>query len=239
MDPGVSLSRLASRYGFRGKRGRGDPSSSQDPIPLARPVRARRTASSAVTANRRVARLNQILNSLVERKKLDTSILPVGGVSTTPQLFELSQIAQGDTESGRTGLKVTPQKLFIDMTFGVEEGTFDAWRVIVFRWDDNSVPTASDIISPALGTDTLIQWVNKPKYRIMDDTKFLCEGTSTGSNRFYRKTFHFPATDKIMFNGSSAGAGEWGRIYMLLVTNSQVIPHPPCSGNSRLQFMDV
>lgn len=242
MDPSTSIIRLSRRYpGSGATKSRGDASTSLNQIAM--PARARRVRSSpaveAATANRRVSKLYRVLNSLVERKHVDTSLVGVGGVSTGGTFFELSSISQGDTETQRSGLKVTPQKLFVDLSINAENPTNpDMWRVIVFRWDDDTPPAIGSILT-GLGTDTLINWPVKPKYRILSDEKIFCEASSTGSIRTYRKVYNFPSSDKIMFNASTPGSGEWGRLFMLLVTNSAVVPHPACSGNARLQFMDV
>lgn len=238
MESSVALSRLASRYGFRGKRTRTTPSSQGEPA-ISRAVRARRV-TSAVTANRRISRLARVLDSLVEHKKLDTPIAPafVGGVSTSGTLAELSLVAQGDTENDRTGVKITPTKLDLDIGITDDSTGPCYWRAILFRWNDTTLPNVTDIINPA-STDSPLNWVNKGKYSVLHDKHYYAQATSTGSIIQIRRSFRFGATDFIRFTGSSATSGELGRIFLLLISNSAAIPHPLAFGYSRLQYMDV
>lgn len=236
MDPSVSLTRLALRHGFRGRPLR-DPASATEPLGIARrsALRSRRSASSATEANRRVTRIGRVLSALVERKTLDVNLgasLTTGGTIT-----ELSAIAQGVGNGQRSGLKVTPVSLYVDLAFQAEASAVaNEIRVIVFRWNDTGTPSGSDICP---GLNSLINWSERPRFKILDDAKFQVESTSTGTYAFYRKSFRFPATDRIMYTSPVSTSGEVGRFFILMFSDSIAIPDPVSVGYSRLQFVDL
>lgn len=200
--------------------------------------------SIAVSASKRVSGLRRAINSMIERKHLDTNLTSgfgSGGISTTGALLELSQIAQGDTETQRTGIQVTPQSLKLDLQLNIAD-TFNKFRVLIFKWYDTTTPTLNDILNPA-GYGTFIQapynWVNgRAKYKIIMDSKALM----TSANKpvvYLRRNFRFSQFDKIRFNGSSASSGETGRIWMAVASDSAALSHPTTTGYTRLVYKDL
>lgn len=214
-------------------------------------VKSAPTSAKAVAykASRRVTGLRRAINSMIERHHLDTNLTSgfgSGGISTTGSVLELSQIPQGDTEVMRSGIQVTPQSMKVDLQLNTPTGALpDAYnklRVLIFRWYDTTTPAVGDILN-GTGFTNFIQapynWVQgRSKYKMLHDSKTLITNTDRPV-AFLRKTFKFSQYDKIRFSGSSASSGEWGRIYMLICSDSSAIPHPTPTGYTRLVFKDL
>lgn len=193
---------------------------------------------SALSA--RVSRLSRKLFASSELKHLDTNFnssvinIPVSGV-----MLQLDQIAQGDTEVNRAGLRVSPKTLEIDANIVFADG-YNKLRCIIFRWDDDSAPAAASLFQTGYTTyvQAPLSFALKPKYRVLWDYKTQVSQT-VDEVAYIRKKFTFPATDQIVFGGSGATALMKGHVYMFICSDSTVITHPTCTGYARLTYIDL
>lgn len=199
------------------------------------------------TLSKSVRNLYKMVKGKPEKKLVQTAINPLLGVSSTPSIFELSPVSEGDDEHQRTGLTINPSflKVSLQMALASESETYNDIRVIIFRWFDNGLPSYENVIEPSTGVflgalqiDNPTKWVVNPRYQILMDKRVRVDiDDRTGYLVFNKK---FKALSKIKYN-SSTGTGtahEHGGLFMLIVSDSTVTPHPAIKGFSRLTFTD-
>lgn len=190
--------------------------------------------------------LRKDMNKLPERKQF---VQPhnTGGVGTGGYIYPMTAIVQGDTESNRTGLEITPKRFDMYLQCNAEASNSNEHRLIVFRWFDDAAPGVDDILySTTTGIfngyekiNVPIRWVDKPKFQILADQRFstLDETDTEHMNFSFKKMFKKNA--KITYEGSTGESDIRGALYYLVVNDSAVVPHPTYQGYSRLQFTDA
>lgn len=171
-------------------------------------------------------------------------------VSTSPLIYQIDLIADGDTEVNRTGLEISPERLDMYLRLTAENalttGDSNIVRVIIFRWFDSSFPTVNDILYdntagiwtgyPYIDIPTV--WNKKPKFQVLNDKKLILDEDSSDHTFYYAKqTFRDGAT--IKYSGPSPSDIENKNLFFLIVSDSGVVPHPLFSGYSRLTFRDL
>lgn len=200
---------------------------------------------SVYSLSKRIAGLSKKVNQMPEVKHHDTAMFPA--VNSNGAMFHLSSIPEGDSEITRTGLKITPKTLNTSLRITAEAGEpSNEVRFIMFRWYDDVAPTVNDLLqSNSSGIfngysyiDIPRVWPGSPKVEILSDRKMAIDPNShdTMYYKFYKK---FKASNRIRFRGPANGDIERGSIYLFMVTDSAVAPHPVITGYSRLTFTDV
>lgn len=189
-----------------------------------------------------VSRLTRRLNSMIERKHVDTNLTQgfLGGVDANGTIVELTAISQGDTEVQREGIQVNLQSIKLDLQLNYAD-TFNKLRVIMFKWFDNTNPSIGDLLNGS-GFTNFIQapynWVTgRSKYKVLMDVKTLT--TSVDKPVAYIRRRINLRNSKLRFLGSSATSGEWGRIFLFICSDSAVLTHPVPTGVARLVYTDL
>lgn len=159
-------------------------------------------------------------------------------------------IQQGDTETQRSGLEITPMSLSFVLRLEGENpltsGDSNVMRIIVFRWFDSTPPTVADLLySNTAGIftgykyiDIPTVWNNKPRFQVLKDTRLSMDENSY-DNVFYKMSHKFNRNAKIHYNGSASSAIENKNLFYLIVSDSDVVPHPTFHGYSRLTYKDA
>lgn len=195
--------------------------------------------------SKRIAGLSKKVAKMPEIKHVDTPTFTT--IGTGGQMIHLSAVPEGDNEVSRTGLVITPKSLNISWRLTAEgDQPSNEYRVIIFRWFDDSIPTATDILVPITsGIFNGYQFIDVPKsfpksdkVQILSDKKMALDPNSNDTMyyKFYQK---FKSSNRIRYNGSSPTAVEKGHLYAFVATDSQIVPHPGLVGYSRLAFTDV
>lgn len=183
-------------------------------------------------------------------------------VSNACSLVKVSTIPSGYVDSDRKGSQVNLQSF--EMRYDLVVGdTYNNFRVIVFRWyqDDGSIaPTLGDIIDDTGGAGyrylAPYNHQQRSKYHIMYDSSSLLANTlsfnSTGSVQSTSnqsswvesvKLKHFKVVGKklgrktINFDGSTTTG--LGHIYVLWISDSNVVPNPGYNYVSRIMYTDA
>lgn len=162
----------------------------------------------------------------------------------------MDDIPQGDTEEQRTGLEISPMSMNMVLRLVGENpltsGDSNVMRIIVFRWFDNDFPVASDLLYGNTAgkftgykyIDIPTVWNKKPRFQVLKDTRLSIDENSY-DNVFYKMSHKFNRNAKIHYNGSAANAIENKNIFFLIVSDSDVVPHPVFSGYSRITYKDA
>lgn len=210
--------------------------------------RRRRGRVNMYALSKRVNMLSKELRSLPETK--EHTVPWSTTVGTTPLIYQMDAISQGDTETQRTGIQITPKNLKFYLRLSGENtitsGDANVIRVIVFRWFDNTFPVATDILyNNAAGIfsgynyiDIPTVWNTKPRFQVLKDTTLTLDEDSH-DHIFYEFNHKFKKNAKIHYSGSAFNAIENKNLFYLIVSDSGVVPHPLFSGFSRLTYLDA
>lgn len=210
-----------------------------------RRVGYRRRKPTVYALNKRLNMLSKHVSITRETKHYDTAFNT--GVSSTPGIFDLCLVPEGDSETQRTGVRINPRALGISLRCTAETGEpSNEFRFIVFRWFDEDFPQPSDILTSVTGgtffgynpIDVPINWVVKPRYQILSDKRLALDPESNDTV-FYKYSMGFRKNSLISYNGNAGSATENGKVYLLVVTDSVAVPHPQIQGYSRLTFKDA
>lgn len=197
---------------------------------------------------KKVNKLDKKQKKLGELKHIDTPWST--SVSTSPLIYQMDLIMEGDSEITRSGIVVSPERLDFYLRISTENplttGDSNILRVIVFRWFDETFPVVDDILySNTAGAftgypyvDIPTVWNKKPRFQVLSDKRMILDEDDSDYSFYYLKK-KFRTGSTIHYSGSSASDIENKNIFYLIVSDSAVVPHPVFSGYSRLTFRDL
>lgn len=206
----------------------------------------KKNKTSMYSLKRELSNIKKTVYGAIERKQ-NINALNLPGISTTPLIFLLNDIDEGDSESQRTGLTINPRRHDMFLSVNAESGQTNEFRCIVFRWFDDTAPTISDILYSNTGgiftgynyLNIPVNWVKKPKYQILADERFSATSGTETENMMFSFKKYFKKGSKITYSGSSGGSIESGQMFCIIMSDSAVVPHPDLQGYSRLQYLDA
>lgn len=182
-------------------------------------------------------------NNRPESKFVDATFNSVNGCSTTGALSLLNGIAQGLTDSGRIGNKITIKSIYIKMSVVV--GTvYGAWRVLVI------VDKQASGVAPSLGLAGVNSFIteistrghvdlnNRSRFVILKDIKGSTTPTDRPSVNFnWYKKLDMP----VIFEGTGATIASIssGSIYVVCMgDNTAGVTCPSLYVHSRIRYTD-
>lgn len=197
---------------------------------------------------KKVNKLDKTQKKLGELKHLDNPWTT--SVSTTPLIYQMDLINQGDSENTRSGIVISPERLDFYLRISTENplttGDSNVLRVIVFRWFDETFPAITDILYdntagiwtgyPYIDIPTV--WNKKPRFQVLSDKRMILDEDDSDYSFYYTKK-KFRSGSTIHFSGPSASDIENKNIFFMIMSDSGVVPHPVFSGYSRLTFRDL
>lgn len=207
------------------------------------------TPSRKVFSKKKKQRISTIAKRVLQRNaewKHHNAVVS-GATAFAGGLNSLTDVAQGDTDLTRDGDQLTMGKLvfFLELaqSSGVGFDVHNAVRVILFQWFPQSAPAVSDILDQGTGTAPYYHYfTDKAKsFKILHDKIHRLQRddpTAGGQVKIFKRRFKVrPGRKKIQYvSGGTTGSNK---IYLLLMSDSSVTPHPTAYFHSRLNFMDV
>lgn len=195
---------------------------------------------------RQKKQVKRLITSRQEKKFFisNTSSWPV---STTPSVFQLSVIPQGDTDTSRDGDRLMITKVYVRGYWTFSNDLYNTIRLIFFQWKPNTTPAATDILlaGPSASVDTVSQYNhdNRQLYKIMWDKFYHIEGNGTTSSqpltstgiRPFHAILHMPNKQLQYVAGSTTGTNQF---YYLAVTDSSVTSDPTLTMSVKFMFTD-
>lgn len=132
---------------------------------------------------------------------------------------DLSAISQGVTDSTRVGDNLVPRSL--EVGFYTTPTTYrGTWRLIIFRWLDDSVPAASDILfeyGTLFATISSYQKDLRVKFNVLHDSLHEAQLYSR-QNPGYR----YVKIGKTPINYVAGGTTGFGKIYSLVINDAAI-----------------
>ncbi|UOF79238.1 capsid protein [Circoviridae sp.] len=169
----------------------------------------------------------------VEHKYVDTSYTTA--ISSTGALTHLTSIAQGNDVGDRGGNSVKLTSLFMrgDLTINAS-ATISAVRIMVFIWNDNTAPVATDLLD-ADNVNSNRNLEKSDKIRVICDKRYNLI-VSTEKRSFpiscYSKLHHH-----LKFTGAAGTTYESGSIW-LYVVSSEATNTVANTMNFRIKYLD-
>ncbi len=160
--------------------------------------------------------------------------------NTTANIFNLSNMAQGDTSITREGLQIQPRSLAFKLWVTPHaSATASQLRLIIFkdREQHGTVPTVEEILE-AEDHDSFPEHDTRPRFKFYRDIQVLIDNIShkqdyiTGFIKFGKKA-------KIWYLGTNAQQVAMGKntLYVLTISN-EATNVPSYTLNTRLRYVD-
>lgn len=181
----------------------------------------------------------------VEKKRIDD--IDTNTVSTTsPIVQELAgdNILQSTTGTdGRIGDRINLEhfefwiRTYIpEISIPVTQDNVNVIRVVLFQWKENSTPTAANILQDATAYLSQLNYLTRDRYKVLKDFNMVM--TFNGPNCVFKKV-KIPKSKMLKhINYYNATNSDYGRIFVLLISDSLGAPHPIMEYYSRVLYSD-
>lgn len=177
-------------------------------------------------AKRALKQVSRIKKS-VETKYCDTFVASTASYSGS--VYSVSQIAQGDTQTTRDGIKVGAKSLHIKARVAGNSlsGSNQAVRCILVcdKEQTGTAPTASDILENTgnvLSHLSPYKWTTRPRYQILYDKIFgLSWQNGTTGTQSETKVFniHKRLKKNIFYSGAASTDAYKNNLYLLWISD--------------------
>lgn len=180
----------------------------------------------------------------MEKKRVDVTDL--GSSSNTIIIDELAgdNIAQNTTGTdGRVGDKINLEsfdfwiRTYIPETsVPITQDNVNVIRVILFQWKESTTPIGGDILQDPNTFLSQLNYLTRDRYKILKDFNMIM--TFNGPNDALKKISISKNKMLKSINYYNAGNSDYGRIFVLLVSDSLGAPHPVYEYYSRVLYSD-
>lgn len=190
-----------------------------------------------------VQKVRKIVKSIVahntELKYFDTAA--ANSVDYAGSFYDLTALAQGDTDVTRDGDKLTLRKLKAKLSISLGDTT-NLFRIVYFRWKQNNIsvtPTQSYFSNPYTNnincTYAPQNWDTHDNFQILYDRTFTLN-TYTHPQRLITVNLKLSKLPKVAYDAGSTSGNN--HIYLYLVSDSAAAVHPTVNMINRISFVD-
>lgn len=182
------------------------------------------------------------INKDKEMKHSDVNSIGVA-ISSSPSFYNISQVAEGDTNQTREGTTIKPQYLACRWQAEAADA-YNVVRMIGFQWYGNTPPTSSaNVLQTAGGSDVYSYYsIGAPGaklFRIIFDQILDVQTGNNGS--IMKQTAAFKSLKgykQIHYFGPNGGDYSDGSIWILFLSDSGAITHPSIRFSARLAYKE-
>jgi hypothetical protein len=181
--------------------------------------------------------VKQVLDSRKQVKFLDNN--SSNSLTTTPTIFDLSSVAQGNTVYQRIGQSIIAKALKVRALFTIADAT-QVMRIVIFKWfmsDTSDVPSTGELfdLSGSAAIYNLPFLLYKPsRFKILYDKTITM---STNWQPVQMLEMSIPLNHQVEFDiGANTGRNH---VYVWLVSDSSVSTHPVCDLTTQLVYNDT
>lgn len=172
-----------------------------------------------------------------EIKHYDYGYLPT--VSYAGDIQALTPVTQGDTDVTRDGDRLMPIKLSVKWLINGE--TYSGLiRVIIFRWNDFSIPTVDDILQSTGSSYSVVSpYVRdkKSNFQVLQDRVYSVSNNGGVEVRTGSYTSKKLAKKQIEYVGGTATSAK-NSFYSLILSDRVLASSPTMTAFTSLQYTD-
>lgn len=201
----------------------------------------RRKRHGKKPSKRLTQQVNQILAAKeakeVELKYRDREYTGSAGIDTAGVILPLSDPQTGTSTSQLIGRTFLIKSILVRYQLFVAD-SYNSVRVIIFRWNNNSIPTVPDVLedystSATAGPLSPIRIENSSNIQVLYSNIFaLSQGVvDTSVDKLYIQK-------NIRAEYNDDGSKGIGHVYMLIVSDSIAVSHPTYTVISRCRYLD-
>lgn len=192
---------------------------------------------------------NEVKRLIAVRQELKfyVSQTSVQTVSSSGVLFQLTNMAQGDTDQDRDGDRLMLKKFFVRGAVQYADVT-NLFRIIFFQWKPASTPTISSILLPGPSTapDVWSSYAHdsRQQFNILWDKTWHLEGNASAatapltpsSQKLFKVSISRRFAKQLQYaGGTTTGTNQ---IYYLAVSDSAAVSHPTVTMSVKFHFTD-
>lgn len=189
-----------------------------------------------------------LIKAPMELKYQEGTITDDFGIPSTGATYQLSIIAQGDTDTERDGDQLTLSSVNIRGRVLVGDTT-NIVRIIFYQWRPITSPTIPDILSPGVDATnidifSLYNHDKRSQFKILSDKTYVLAGFGTSaspygpaSEKYFTMTLNKKLIKKLQYNNGSSTVGS-NQVWYLAISDSQATPNPTLSMKVRFNFYD-
>lgn len=187
-----------------------------------------------------------IIDAQTEVKYFGTATL--GQTATvTSQVFDLSAVPQGDTDTTRDGDRIHIKKMHVRGQVLIADAT-QLFRVIFFQWFPLTTPVGGDILlnGPTGAIDVYSHYNHdsRQQFAILRDDFYSMLGNAAAATNPYttasQQVFSFtlkPREKNLQF--AAGGTTGTNHIWYLIISDSNLAAHPTITMGTKLMFTDM
>jgi len=184
------------------------------------------------------------IQTAIERKHLDTFYSNTVGLSGT--VFAITGALQGVSDTQRIGDKITTTSIMIKYMLSQHDAPYNTFRVVCVRARSGAtVPAVGNVFLNGSGPQSTmpslwhynLDWFRSGKAKILYDKCFTLQGPNTDEPGTITRSVKIPFRTNIQYQGGTISANN--QIYMMVITDSGTVPHPPVSVNVRINYIDL
>lgn len=190
------------------------------------------------------------LNKNLETKYHDHEVASIAVISAGT-ISSVSAMGRGTAPNQRVGDRISVTSLSFRLGV-IRADTYNYVRCIFFQWNSDSTndpPSLDEVLDPdsGLGVGVLVPFRNykndsirQKKLRIIYDKLVRMDQIYQDTEMFVRKRITFKRPIQIVFNEDNpALLTGYGKIFLLLVSDSNVTTHPVSLGLTRITYKDA
>jgi hypothetical protein len=187
--------------------------------------------------------VRKAISAMAETKYLEITTFN-GTISTTPSIFNISEVPQGTTDLTRIGDSLSAISMYYNFLFNVSAtDPYNAVRCIVFQYHaavaGGTTPPAAEILTDPTAVGNLTSGYNQDSLdadliTIISDTLHL---TSAALPLAHLEKTSTNFRKDIQFTGASLGG--YHKLFLMVVSDSAAATHPGYIGTTRLLFHDM
>jgi len=189
-----------------------------------------------------------LIKAPMELKYQEGTITDDFGIPSSGATYQLSIIAQGDTDTERDGDQLTLSSVNVRGRVHVGDTT-NKVRIIFYQWRPVSTPIISDILTAGvdgstIDTFSLYNHDKRSQFKILSDKTYVLAGFGTSASphgpateKYFTLTFNKKLIKKLQYTNGSATVGS-NQVWYLAISDSAATPNPLLSMKVRFNFYD-
>jgi len=210
------------------------------------PRRGKKRTSKSKTTQSQVKSLIRMVQELKYFAYSQVGVSVSSGMFITGGPFD---VAQGTGDQQRDGDRLQwCGKIDLKMSFTVQDN-YNVFRFVIFQWHPSSSPIGTDVFinGPSGVVDYWSQYNhdNRQQYKILFDKTYVLVGNGTagtypGTTSSHIVKHYSISLKKAQKYAQRIGGGLTGtnRMYMAMVSDSSVVPHPVLNCTTKIFFRD-